>query len=163
MSHLARRVLSTAAAVTLLGIGLAGCGSAGSDTGSGSGTGADTPAEDSPSLDCTDLKEQVDDAAPSATASFDEFDPTKFLALADWAAENGKDFEDPDLGTRVTEWGEDTPKIEEHQKALEAGDDKALDELEADGVDNAKIDSYEANSNKIDEACPGIGFGVLPE
>lgn len=162
MSHLARRVLTTAAAVSVIGLGLAGCGSL-SDTGSGSGTGADTGANDSPSLDCSDLKEQVDDAAPNATASFDEFDPDKFLTLASWAAENGKDFEDPDLGRRVTEWGEDTPKIEEHQKALEAGDDATLDELEADGIDNAKIDAYEENSKKIDDACPGIGFGILPE
>ncbi|MEV0645892.1 hypothetical protein AB0I28_11580 [Phytomonospora sp. NPDC050363] len=160
MSHLARRVLSTAAAVSIVGAALAGCGLTGSDTGAGTGTGAGS--DDSPSLDCSDLKEQVDDNAPNATASFDEFEPEKILALASWAAANGKDFEDPDLGTRVTTWGEETPQMEEYEKAVEAEDYDTIEKLEAEGIDDKAVDAYEDNSNKIDDSCPGIGFGVLP-
>lgn len=159
MTHLARRVLSTAAAVGALGLALTGCGMSGSGSASGSGSGSDTSSQ---SLDCSDLKKQVDKNAPNATASFSEFDPQKLLALAAWAAENGKNFEDAELGRMVAEWGEQTPKVEEFDDAVEKNDNAALDKLAAEGVDNAAIDKYEANSDKINAKCPDIGFGIIP-
>jgi hypothetical protein len=145
MNHLARRGLA-AVATGMLALGLSACGAI-----SDAANDAKEDVAEGTTLNCKDLSDTVWEHSPDEDLTLFQTPEDQYGKIADWMADNGKDFSDETVGEAVTTYGE---LGRQYYKYYNEADAKALNEED--------IKRFEAADKTIGDNCADLGFGMEP-